>query len=304
MLIVSPPPLQCPPFISVPFVALTHTILHLHQGCFLYLFQVYCRCQHWLWQHPRTARCFGDCTENRRDRKTPSKCQFSVDFFRNYGDCMACFHLRLKQPGRCCQHNRWASWQPESTTTKRRVSYRRSDGWQVSSCGQEASHKVSWFLHLDSRALAVREAEPVQGGYMPLFDWQAYNQNDKQNWAHMCDEQIKLKAHSPWSRFAKESVIPAVLPYARVVNSHRNSYRPVLILDRESLLFYQQYNAYDFDNSKLIGHCVTATLSVQSWKFGAIVADISDPVTPFHLWFSCLLFVLCVCRSLARYTGP
>ena len=49
-----------------------------------------------------------------------------------------------------------------------------------------------------------------------------------------------------------------------------------MLLDRESFLFYQQFNARDVENSKWrIGHHVTTALSVLGSKFVAIVADVT-----------------------------
>ena len=45
-------------------------------------------------------------------------------------------------------------------------------------------------------------------------------------WAHMHDEQIKLKEENPKSRFAKESISPVLRQHARVVL--RNGYWLVL----------------------------------------------------------------------------
>ena len=62
----------------------------------------------------------------------------------------------------------------------------------------------------------------------------------------------------------------------------------------ESPLFYQQCNVSDVEKSKLIGHRVTAAqFKVQS-KVDAIVADVSDPMTPSHSGFSCFLFAVCI----------
>ena len=51
--------------------------------------------------------------------------------------------------------------------------------------------------------------------------------------AHMYDEQVNLKADSPWSQYAKESIIPAVIPHAQVVKRLQNSHL-CLFLDQES----------------------------------------------------------------------
>ena len=59
-------------------------------------------------------------------------------------------------------------------------------------------------------------------------------------------------------------------------------------LDQQIPFFYKQR---DVKNSELIEQCMTTALSVS--KFSAVVADVSDPVTPSHLRFSCLLFAVC-----------
>ena len=108
----------------------------------------------------------------------------------------------------------------------------------------------------------------------------------------VCDEQMELKADSPGPRSAKEYRSPAFLPHARVVNSLRNNCWLVFICRTEKSL--QNRNAPDVQNSKLIGHRVTAALSVSDSQFLEIVADVSDPMTPSHRRFPCLLFVVCV----------
>ena len=83
-------------------------------------------------------------------------------------------------------------------------------------------------------------------------------------WAHVYEEQIKLKAGSPQSRFAKKSVSPALL-HAWVISKLQNTICMCLYLDQEStflyqesLFLYQQSYASDIENLKLIGHCIIA----------------------------------------------
>ena len=60
------------------------------------------------------------------------------------------------------------------------------------------------------------------------------------NSVDMHDEQVKLKVDSPWSQFAKEPIIPALLSHAWAVNSQWNTIGLCLFLDQERPLFYQQ----------------------------------------------------------------
>ena len=57
------------------------------------------------------------------------------------------------------------------------------------------------------------------------------------------------------NRFPKEFISLAPFPHAWVVSSLTNSYYSlVFIFKSENPLFYQQCNARDVENSKLIGH--------------------------------------------------
>ena len=56
---------------------------------------------------------------------------------------------------------------------------------------------------------------------------------NSETWAHMDDQQIKLKADSSWSRSAKRSVIRALFPHARLVSSLRNSCSVLLYVHRD-----------------------------------------------------------------------
>ena len=79
--------------------------------------------------------------------------------------------------------------------------------------------------------------------------------------AHMYDEQIERNADSPLPLFAKESVSPALLQYAGVVDSHRNSFWLVFTVISEEpldLRTVQRNFVSDVKNLKLIVH----TLSV------------------------------------------
>ena len=83
----------------------------------------------------------------------------------------------------------------------------------------------------------------------------------------MYDEQLYLKADSPISRFAKESISPDLLPHALVVNSLKKAVGMCLFSDRESPFICKQCNVRDVENSRLIGHLVTTAVSLSSSKF-------------------------------------
>ena len=118
----------------------------------------------------------------------------------------------------------------------------------------------------------------------------------------MHDQQTKLKADSPnpdllkspqfWHSHMQESSVTSETEIGLC-----------LFLDLESPLFCQQCNVCNIKNPKLIGHCMTTTItmSVSSLKFAAIVADINDPMTPSHLRFSCLIFTVCVDYDVSWY---
>ena len=90
-----------------------------------------------------------------------------------------------------------------------------------------------------------------------------------------------------------------------LINRLKNSYLLVFILDRESPVNYQQCNASDVENSKLIGHRITAALSISESQNSLRLLQTSVTQWPHPIReVPVRLFVVCVDHDMSWCMNP
>ena len=106
---------------------------------------------------------------------------------------------------------------------------------------------------------------------------------------HIYDEQIMLKSDRSLSRFDKMSICLALLLPVRLVDSLRNIYWFVCLFVFRSGKCLVLPTMQRVWCRKLETDWTPSDNSLVSSKYVATEAVVSDTMTPFHSWFSCLL---------------